>query len=82
MHLPVLPMYTLPHIQGILYSTPSCFCGSTASLGCTKYDLSVVSDLKKDRMPCCCRQWRSVSDNPSMYGRTSVDLISAVVGLY
>ena len=81
MHLPILRMYTLPHSQGILYSTPSCFCGSTASLGRTKCDLSVVSDLKKDRMPCCCRQRQSGSDNPSMYGRTPVDLIS-VVGLY
>ena len=39
-------------------------------------DLSVVSDLKTDPTPCCCRQRRSGSDKPLMYGRTAVDLIS------
>ena len=40
--------------------------------------LSVVSSLKTDRTPCCCRwQWSS-SDKPLMYGRTTVDLISSV----
>ena len=42
-------MYTMLHSQGILYTTPSCFRGSTGSLGRTKCDLSVVSDLKTDR---------------------------------
>ena len=42
-------MYTLPNAQGILYSTPSCFCESTGSLGCTKCDLSVVLDLSEVR---------------------------------
>ena len=59
MYLPVSPIYTLPHSQGILYTTPSCFRGSTGSLGCTKCDLSVVSELKTDRTPCCCGQRRS-----------------------
>ena len=37
MHLPILPMYILLHSQeGVLYTTPSCFRGSTGSLGCTK----------------------------------------------
>ena len=66
-------MYTLPHLQGILYTTPSCFCGSW---GRTKCDLSVVSDLKTDPTPCCCRQRRSGSDKHLMYGRTAEDLIS------
>ena len=69
-------MYTLPHSQGILHTTPSCFRGS---LGRTKCDLSVVSDLKTDPTctPFCCRQRRSGSDKPLMYGsRTAVDLIS------
>ena len=42
--LPVSPIYALPHSQGILYTTPSCFRGSTGSLGRTKCDLSVVSN--------------------------------------
>ena len=46
------------------------------SLGRTRCDLSVVSDLKTVRMPCCCRQRRSASDNPLTYGSTAVDLIS------
>ena len=45
------------------------------SLGRTKCDLSVVSDLKTDPTSCCCRQRRSGSDKPLMYGRTAVDLI-------
>ena len=49
---------------------------STGSLGGTNCDLSVVSNLKTDRTPCCCRQRRSGSDKPLMYGRTAVDLIS------
>ena len=57
LHLPVLPMYTLPHSQGILYTTSFCFCTSTWSLGRTKCYLSVVSDLKTDRTPCCRQQW-------------------------
>ena len=72
-------MYTLPYSQEILYTTPSCFRGSTGSLGRTKCDLSVVSDLKAGRMPCCCRQRRSGSDKPLMYGKTAVDL-SLVAG--
>ena len=47
--LPVFPMYTLPHSQGIL---PSCLAGSTASFARTNSDLSVVSDLKTARTPC------------------------------
>ena len=31
--LPVSPMYTLPHSQGILWTTPSCLAGPTASFG-------------------------------------------------
>ena len=68
MHLRVSPIYTLLHSQGILNTTPSCFCGSTGSLGRTKRDLRVVSDLKTDVIPCCCRQRRSGSDKPLMYG--------------
>ena len=41
----------------------------------------VVSDLKTDRMPCFCRQWRSGLDNPLRYGGTAVDLISVVGSL-
>ena len=51
----------------------TCSRGSTASLGPTNCDLSVVSDLNTHRMPCCCRQRRSGSDNPLMYGRTGVE---------
>ena len=43
------------------------------SLGHTKCDLSVVSDLKTVRTPCCCKQRRRASDIPLMYGRTGVD---------
>ena len=64
----------------MLYTTPSCF-GSTGSLGSTKCDLSVVSDLKTDRRPCCYRQRQSGSDKPLMYGRTAADLISVAVSL-
>jgi len=64
----------LPHSQGILYTTPSCFRGSTGSLGRTyRCDLSVVWDLKTDHTPCRCWQRRSGSDKPLMYGRTAVD---------
>ena len=38
----------------------------TYELGRTKCDLSVVSDLKTDRAPCCFRQRQSGSDNPLM----------------
>ena len=56
MHLPVSPVYTIsPHSQAVLYTTHSCFHGSTASFGHTKGDLSVVSDLHTDRMPSCSR---------------------------
>ena len=74
MHLPISPMYTLPHSQEIFYTPPSCFRGSTESLGRTNCDLSVVSDLKAGRTPCCCRQRRRSSDKSLMYGRTAVDL--------
>ena len=56
----VSPMHTLPHSYGILKTTPSCFDGSKASLGRTKWDLSVVFDLKTVRMPCCCRQLKNL----------------------
>ena len=64
-----------------LYTTPSCFRRSTGSLGRTKCDLSVVSDLKTDRTPCCCRQRRSGSDRPLMYGSTAVGFISVAGSL-
>ena len=67
-------MYTLPHSQEIFYTPASCFRGSTESLGRTNCDLSVVSDLKAGRTPCCCRQRRRSSDKSLMYGRTAVDL--------
>ena len=51
------------------------------SLGRTRCDLSVVSDLKTVRMPCCCRQRRRASDNPLTYGSTAVDLISGAGSL-
>jgi len=46
------------------------------SFGLTKCDLSVVSDLKTARIPCCCRQRRRGSDTPLIYGKTAVDLNS------
>ena len=67
MHLPVSPMYTLPHSQGIVSTFLSCFRGSTESLGRTQCDFSVVSDLKTDCTPRRCRQRRTGSDKPSMY---------------
>ena len=51
------------NLLGILYTTPSCFRGLTASTGHAKCDLSVVSDLKTGRMPCCCRKLRKGSHN-------------------
>ena len=42
-------------------------------------DLSVVSDLKAGRTPCCCRQRRRSSDKRLMFGRAAVDL-SLVAG--
>ena len=66
--LPVSPIYTLPHFHGILWTTPSCFDGSRSSLGRTKWDLSVMSDLKTVRMPWCCRQRRRTSDTPREKG--------------
>ena len=50
--------------NGILWTTPFCFVGSRASLGRTKWDLSVVSNLKMVCMPWCCRQRRRTSDTP------------------
>ena len=48
------------------------------SFGLTSRDLSVVSDLKTVRIPCCCRwRWRG-SETPLIYGSTAVDLNSAV----
>ena len=41
-----------------------CWDGSRASFGRTKCNLSVVSDLKTVRTPCCCRQRRRTSDAP------------------
>ena len=76
MQLPVSPIFTLPHSQGILHTSQSYFRGYTGSLSRTKCDLSVASDSKTDRTPCCCRHRLSVSDKPLMYGRTAVDLIS------
>ena len=61
--LPVSPMYTLPHSNGILQTTPFCFVDSRASLGRTKWDLSIVSDLKTVRIPSCCRQRRRENGN-------------------
>ena len=81
MYLPVSPIFTLPHSQGILYISQSYFSGYTGSVSHTKCDLSVASDLKTDRTPCCCKQRLSVSDKPLMYGRTAVDLISVVGSL-
>ena len=49
---------------------------STVSFGRTKCDLSVVSDLKTARIPCCCRQRRRGSDTLLIYGKTVVDLNS------
>ena len=72
MHLPVSPMYTLPHSQGILYTTLLVFVEAMS----TKYDLRVASNMKTDRTPCCYRQRRSGWDKRLMYGRTAVDLIS------
>ena len=45
--LPVWPIYTLLHSHGILQTKPFCFVSSKASLGRTKWDLSVVSNSKK-----------------------------------
>lgn len=75
-HLPVSLMFTLkPHSPAILYmyTAPSCFRGSAASLGhttliffwCMCLHLSVVSHLETDRMPFCCRQQWSGLDNRS-----------------
>ena len=75
MYLPVSPIFTFPHSQAILYISQSYFSGYTGSVSHTKCDLSVASDLKTDRTPCCCKQRLSVSDKP-MYGRPAVDLIS------
>ena len=44
--LPVSPIYTLLHSHGILQTKPFCFVSSKASLGRTKWDLSVVSNSK------------------------------------
>ena len=76
MHLPVSPICTLPHSQGILYISQSYFRGYTGSLSRVNYDLSVASDLKTDLTPCCCRQRLSVSDKTLMYDRTALGLIS------
>ena len=83
MHAPycLANVYFAAFTRGILYNTPSCFRGSTGSLARTKCDLSVVSDLKTYRTQYCCRQRRSGSDKPLMYGRTAVDLISVAGSL-
>ncbi len=56
--LQVLPMLTLPHSQGNQAAFTgktklSCSVGFTASFGCTRCDLSVVSDLKTAHTSCC-----------------------------
>ena len=50
----------------------------TASLGRTKRDLSVVSDLKTDRTPYCCNDEvvQITTCNHLIYGRTAVGLIA------
>ena len=55
----------------VLYTTPSSFSGSTASLGRNKCVPTVVSS-------CRCRQRRSGSDNPLVFGRAAVGSISVV----
>jgi len=55
---------------------------SIASLGRTKFDLSVVSDLKTVRTPCCYKQRRTASDTPLICGRTTVDFISGARSFY
>lgn len=50
------------------YKAPSCFRGSTASLGSAKLVIEAFCRLLKTaRMPWCCRQRRRGSDNPWMY---------------
>ena len=49
--------------DSLMYRSP-CLAGSTVSLGRTKCDLSIVSDLKTVRMPCYSRQRRRGSDTP------------------
>ena len=67
---------SLADVNFTAFTWPSCLARSTASLERTSCDLSVVSDLKKARTPCCCRQRRSCSDRPLTYGKTAVDLNS------
>ena len=75
--LPVSPMYTLPHLQGILQTTSSCFLGLTLFLGCTRCDLSVVLDLKRLVCPAVVDNSKE-SDCPLTYGSTAVDLITSL----
>ena len=67
---------TGPHQWGV---------GSRASLGRTKWDLSIVSDLKTVRMPWCCRQRRRKFEN-TLYVRENSSrfkfLRSFFVGCY
>ena len=63
-------MHRSSHLSNIDLSTLA------GNLVDTRCDLSVVSDLKTVRMPCCCRHRRRASDNPLTYGSTVVDLIS------
>ena len=81
MHLPVSPTYALPHSQGIYSILFSWIISIFTNVAGTKCDLSVVSDLKTDHTPCCCRQRQSGADSPFMYGRTTVDLIWVVGSL-
>ena len=81
MHLPVSPTYASPHSQGIYSILFSWIVSILTNVAGTKCDLSVVSDLKTDHTPCCCRQRQSGADSPFMYGRTTVDLIWVVGSL-
>ena len=82
MHLTVSPMYTLPYSQEESYTTLHLvFVDPQDPQLASKCDLSVVSDLKTYRTQYCCRQRRSGSYKPLMYGRTAVDLISVAGSL-
>ena len=65
MHLPVSPTYALPHSQGIYSILFSWIVSILTNVAGTKCDLSVVSDLKTDHTPCCCRQRQSGADSPA-----------------
>ena len=73
--LPVSPMYTLPHSQGILYTTPLMLIGSVGVLTFVKQCLIVRVVLKTVLIFRSFTAFSTSSLSPRMYGRYRVSVL-------